>query len=294
MSIVATIIATGSFVRAADVLDITPSGVSRAISRFEKHLGIRLFDRTTRSITLTDEGRRFYEQILPALDIIEEAANQAAGTTHIIRGRLRINSDPFFSRLILAPNLGLFLERYPALEVNIITRDQLGDLVAEGFDLAVRFGEPQASSLIGRKLLETRILTVASPSYIARHGKPLQPADLENGHHTCIHFRDPTTGRPFVWEFHKKRTRFLPKVTGQVTLNDVATMHGVCLAGYGIAQVMNLGVEELLANGSLVELFCDWNDEYFPLYAFYPSRNFLPAKVQVFLDFILSLTNNKK
>jgi len=291
MAIVAAIVATGSFVRAAEVLDITPSGVSRAISRFEKHLGIRLFDRTTRSIKLTDEGRSFYEQITPALDIIHEAANQASGATNTVRGRLRINIDPFFSRLILAPNLHIFLDHHPALEVSILARDQLGDLVAEGFDLAVRFGEPQSSSLIGRKLLETRILTVASPSYIERYGKPHQPSDLENGHHTCIHFRDPTTGRPFVWEFHKKRVRLQPKVIGRITLNDVGTMHGLCLAGHGIAQVMGLGVENLLTNGSLIELFPEWNGEYFPLYALYPSKNLLPAKVQAFLDFIFSLTH---
>ncbi|MDZ4192084.1 MAG: LysR substrate-binding domain-containing protein, partial [Pseudomonas sp.] len=193
MSVFAAIVDTGSFAGAGEVLDMSQPGVSRALARLEKRLGIRLFDRTTRSVTLTDDGRRLHEQVLPLLTALEEAASSVTAGARVVRGRLRVNVDPFFARLILGPRLGAFLDAHPQLELELITRDRLGDMVADGFDLALRFGEPRTSSLVARKLLDTRILTVAAPSYLKRHGRPEQPQDL-NGHR-CIQFRDPETGR---------------------------------------------------------------------------------------------------
>lgn len=290
MGVMAAVVDSGSFVGAAEVLDMTQSGVSRAISRLESRLGVRLFDRTTRSVQLTGEGHRFYAQVAPLLAGLEDAAAQASDATAAIRGRLRVNLDPFFSRLVLGPGLGDFLERHAQLQLDLVTRDELGDMVADGFDLAVRFGEPRPSSLVARKLLDTRILTVAAPAYLERHGRPGTPADLESGTHTCIQFRDPESGRPFQWEFHRGRRQLAVNAPGRLTVNDVGSLHSVCLAGHGIAQVMALGVETSLADGSLVELFPDWPDERFPLYALYPSRQHLPAKVRAFLDFILTLS----
>ena len=290
MGVLSAIVDSGSFAAASEALDMSQSGVSRSVARLEARLGIRLFDRTTRSVKLTDEGRRFYEQIVPLLSGLEEAAASASQGATAVRGRLRVNIDPFFSRLFLGPRLGAFVEKYPELQLDLITRDQLGDMVADGFDLAVRFGEPRESTLIARKLLDTRVITVASPGYIKKHGRPLAPADLEREPHTCIHFRDPETGRPFQWEFHRGKKKILIAARGRLSANDVGTMHGVCLAGHGVAQVLALGTEQLLASGRLVDLFPDWPDETFPLYAAYPSRHHLPAKVRAFFDFIVSLT----
>jgi DNA-binding transcriptional LysR family regulator len=292
MGVLSAIVDSGSFAAASEALDMSQSGVSRSVARLEARLGIRLFDRTTRSVKLTDEGRRFYEQIVPLLSGLEEAAASASQGASAVRGRLRVNIDPFFSRLFLGPRLGAFVEKYPDLQLDLITRDQLGDMVADGFDLAVRFGQPRESTLIARKLLDTRVITVASPAYIKKHGRPLAPADLEREPHTCIQFRDPETGRPFQWEFHRGKKKILVAARGRLTANDVGTMHGVCLAGHGIAQVLALGTEQLLASGRLVDLFPDWPDETFPLYAAYPSRHHLPAKVRAFFDFIVSLTGS--
>jgi DNA-binding transcriptional LysR family regulator len=288
IGVLSAIVDSGSFVGAAEILDMTQSGVSRAMARLEGRLGVRLLDRTTRAVTLTDEGRRFYERVMPLLGELEEAATLATGSAATVRGRLRVNMDPFFSRRMLGAQLGAFVERHPELRLELVTRDGLGDLVGEGFDLAIRFGQPPASSLAARRLLETRILTVAAPAYLERHGCPREPAELAS--HVCIHFRDPQTGRPFPWEFHRGRERLPVEVPGRLTVNDVATLHDVCRAGHGVAQVMAFGVEELLADGSLVELFPDWSEERFPLYALYPSRRHLPAKVRAFIDFVLALT----
>jgi DNA-binding transcriptional LysR family regulator len=290
MGVFAAIVHAGSFAAAGEMLNMSQPGVSRAVSRLEARLGIRLFDRTTRVVSLTEEGRRFYEQVVPLISGLEEAASTAAAGATAVRGRLRINVDPFFSRLILGPRLGAFLVSYPDLQLELITRDQLGDLVADGFDLAVRFGEPEPSSLVARRLLETRIVTVASPSYLKLRGRPLTPSELSGGGHFCIQFRDPVTGRPFTWEFHRKRKKVEVQISGQLTVNDVGTMHSACTAGYGIAQIMELGAESLLADGRLVDLFPDWPDERFPLFVLHPSRHHPPAKTRAFLDFVVSLT----
>ncbi|MGO4779130.1 LysR family transcriptional regulator, partial [Lysobacter sp. 2RAB21] len=158
------------FARAADGLGLTPSGVSRAIARLESRIGVRLLDRTTRAMTLTDEGRRLYAQVGPLMSGIEDAVGQTTDASAAVRGRLRVNVDPFFARMMLAPHLSTFLDRHPRLELDLVTREQLGDLVGEGFDLAVRFGTPPSSSLIARELLRTRTITIAAPAYLERHG----------------------------------------------------------------------------------------------------------------------------
>ncbi|GAB2889924.1 LysR family transcriptional regulator [Paraburkholderia jirisanensis] len=289
MSVFTAIVDAGSFAAAGEQLDMSQSGVSRAVARLEARLGIRLFDRTTRVVSLTDEGRRFYQQVTPLIAGLEEAAATASGGATAVRGRLRVNLDPFFARLILGPRLDSFMNDHPELHLELITRDQLGDMVTDGFDLAVRFGEPRTSSLIARKLLDTRILTVAAPSYLKRRGRPLSPQELGNGTHACIEYRDPETGRPFGWEFHRKRKKLEVETNGRLVVNDVATMLSVCLSGYGIAQVLQLSVQQLLVEKRLVELFPDWPDERFPLYALYPSRHHPPAKTRAFLEFVMSL-----
>lgn len=290
MGVLSAIIDSGSFAGAGEMLDMSQSGVRRSVARLEARLGIRLFDRTTRSVTLTDEGRRFYEQIMPLLAGLEEAAANAAQGTVMVRGRLRVNVDPFFSRLVLGPRLGAFLEAHPDLQLELLTRDQLGDMIADGFDLAVRFGRPQSSTLIARKLLETRVLTVATPSYIKRYGKPQTPNELTEARHTCLQFRNPQNGRAFEWEFHRGRKKIVIEPKGRMMVNDAGTLLSVCQSGHAIAQIFELGSEHLLADGRLVDLFPDWPDERYPLHALYPSRHHVPAKTRAFLDFVSSLS----
>jgi DNA-binding transcriptional LysR family regulator len=283
VSVLAAVVECGSFVRAAEVLGLSASGVSRAISRLESRIGVRLLDRTTRALHLTDEGARFYEQVVPHLDNIEEAAILASGSSKTVRGRLRVNVDPYFSRLVLAPRLAEFVTLYPDLELELLTSELMGNLVAEGVDVAVRFGAQPNSSQVTRLLFETRILTVAAPSYIARRGRPVVPSDLAR--HACIQYRDPLTGRPFAWELHRGRKIVPVETNGPLLVTDVGTMLAACVAGAGIAQVMALGVQDLLESGQLIELYPDWPDETFPLHVVHPSRRHPAAKVRAFVDF---------
>ena len=288
VSVLTAVIESGSFARAADALGITTSGVSRAVSRLEGRIGARLLDRTTRSIALTDEGRRFYERVKPSLANIEEAATTASGATNVVRGRLRVNIDPIVSRLVLGGRLGGFLALYPELTLEFITRERIGDLVGDGVDVAVRFGEPAPSCLVTRKLSDMQMITVASPSYLKRHSRPQHPNDLAN--HDCIHFRDPLTGRPYDWEFHKGREVLTVQTKSRLLLSDAGTMITECVAGTGVAQIFSVVVRDLIEDRSLVQLLAEWSDEIFPLYAYYPSHYHLPAKVRAFVNFVFRTT----
>jgi DNA-binding transcriptional LysR family regulator len=288
VGVLAAVVEGGSFVKAAELIGLTDSGVSRAISRLEARLGVRLLDRTTRSVTLTDEGRRFYEEVRPHLNAIEDAAAIAGGAASVVRGRLKVDIDPFFLPLVLAGRLGGFCERYPELAIEFVTGERVGDLVSEGIDLAIRFGQPRLSTLVSRKLTEAPILTVASPSYIERHGRPERPSDLAR--HCCLQFLDPHTGRSFGWELVRGGETIEVPTSGPLTFTDPKTMLEECLAGTGIAQTIGWGVvAAALARGALVDLFPDWHGERFPLYAFHPSRNHPPAKVRAFIDFCVEI-----
>jgi len=289
VDVMAAVVDTRSFGGAAHVLDMSQSGVSRAVARLETRLGIRIFERTTRSVRLTEEGRHFYEQVMPLIGALAEGTSSAAGDAQMVQGRLRINVDPLFARFILGPRLGPFLDRYPDLELDMRSKEDLGDLVADGFDLALRFGPPLPSSLVARKLFDTRVLAMASPAYLERFGHPTDPRELENTPHRCILFREPVTGKPFAWEFHQQRKQLTVKPQGQLTVNDPGTVYSACLAGLGIAQLFELGIEQYTSSNQLVQLFPEWSDQRFPLYAYYPSRHHVPAKTRALLSFVMDL-----
>jgi DNA-binding transcriptional LysR family regulator len=283
VGVMAAVTEAGNFARAAEMLGLTPSAVSRAVARLEARVGVRLFDRTPREVSLTEEGRRFHTQVMPLLAGLDEAATEAAGAAAVVGGRLRVSVDPWFARLVLAPKLQQFLVRYPQLSVDLSTSNYREAMMA-GVDVAVRFGPPDESSLIARKLLETRVLTVAAPAYLERHGEPRSPQDLI--HHQALLFRDPQTGLPFPWEFRRGGKVREVKVAGRLVMDDSSVAISACLAGQGIFQSLAIGLADLLSRGELVQILAEWSEERFPLYAYHPSRRHPPAKVRAFLDFI--------
>ena len=283
VGVLAAVTDTGNFARAAEMLGLTPSAVSRAVARLEARVGVRLFDRNPRGVSLTEEGRRFHTQVMPLLAGLDEAAAEAAGAAAVMRGRLRVSVDPWFARMVLAPKLQQFLARYPLLSVDFSTSNYREEMMA-GMDVAVRFGPPDASSLIVRKLLETRVLTVAAPAYLEKHGEPQSPYDLV--HHETILFRDPQTGLPFGWEFQRGAEVSEVKVSSRLVMDDPSAAMAACLAGQGIFQSLAIGLAPFLSRGELVQILPEWSEERFPLYAYHPSRHLPPAKVRALLDFI--------
>jgi DNA-binding transcriptional LysR family regulator len=295
LPVLAAVIESKNFVHAGEALGMTQSGVSRAIQRLEERLGIRIFERTSKMVRLTEDGSIFCKEALPLLSQLEHLAEGVQNVSGIVRGQLRVNVDPTFSRLFLAPRLGGFLETHPALQMELVIRDRLGDMVGEGFDAAIRFGEPEPSGLIVRRLLQVRVLTCAAPSYLKRRGKPAAPRELQTKNHECLLFRDPATGRPFPWEFHHGKQRTTVQVKGQLVLNDPLTQLDACIAGCGVAQVFDLDINHLLKSGRLINLFPDWSDELFPLYLYHTSRRNVPLKLRTFIDFIVaSLKTNSR
>jgi DNA-binding transcriptional LysR family regulator len=277
----------GSFVGAAEALDMTASGVSRAVARLEARLGIRLFDRNPRAVALTEEGRRFHAQVLPLLRSLEEAATEVADAANMISGRLRISVDPWFSRLVLAPRLPQFLRSYPLLSLEIGVSNHREDMMT-GVDVALRFGPTDPSSLIARKLLETRVVTCAAPAYLKQHGDLKTPEDLLQ--HEVVLFRDPQTGRAFPWEFQRKGKTREVKVRGRMLTDDPSTAIAACVAGHGVFQSLEIGLGPWLKSGKLVRVLSDWSEERYPLYAYYVSRHLPPAKIRAFLEFVLKIS----
>ena len=242
LPVLAAVIECKNFVRAGEALGLTQSGVSRAIQRLEERLSIRIFERTSKIVRLTDDGKAFCEKkpctLLAQLEDLAEGAQNISG---VARGQLRVNVDPTFARLFLAPRLGAFLQAHPALRLELMASDRLGDMVADGFDVAIRFGEPEPSALIVRRLLRTRVLTCASPAYLKRHGRPRLPQELDTKKHECLLFRDSATRRPFPVGISSREKSLVASpfaVKGRLILNDVAigpTGMDTCLAGHGVA-----------------------------------------------------------
>lgn len=285
IGVLTAVVEAGSFARAGEAMGLTQPAVSRAVARLEERVGIRIFNRSARSISLTDEGRRFYEMVAPLLSAIEEATMVAGATKTQVRGRLRVNVDGTFGHCVLAPRINDFLGRYPELSIEILVRDSIGDLVGEGIDVAVRFGEPGAHSIHAELLLETRVFTCASVEYLRVHGEPQTPADLSVGH-ACVLIRDPMTGRPFTWEFRRQGEIVPFAASGRIMVNDTGSLIGACRSGAGVAQLLELYVRDTLLDGELIHVLPDWSDETFPLYAYYRQSDLMPAKLRAFLDFV--------
>jgi len=287
IGVMLAVVENGSFVAAGEVVGLTASGVSRAIARLEARLGCRLFDRTPRALTLTDEGQRFYNQVASYYEAIAEAADDVGDAANAVKGRLRINVDPWFARLVVAPRLPELMRRYPLLSLEMVVSNRREQMMAGGVDVALRFGPPDDSALIARKLLETRVVTVASADYVAERGAPLEPMDVQK--HDVLLFRDPQSGRPFSWEFHRGSEIVHVPVDGRVVMDDPAVALEACEAGLGLFQSLALGLDRWTESGRLVRVLDDWADEVFPLYAYYPSRRHAPAKVRAFLDFVCAV-----
>lgn len=284
VGVMVAVVEHGGFTPAAEALGLTPSGVSRAIGRLEARLGLRLFHRTHRAVELTEEGRRFHAEVSPLLASIQEAAEDAAGAAAVVRGRLKVNADPWFARVVLAPRLPELMARHPLLTLELVVTNHLEEMMTGGVDIAIRFGEPRASAMIARKLLDTRVVTCAAPAYLALRGAPNHPDQMAE--HEAILFRDPQSGRPFDWEFRRGGEVVSPAVTGRVTLDEPSAALAACEAGLGLFQSFELGLAPWLDSGRLVPVLADWADETYPLYALYPSRRHAPAKVRAFLEFV--------
>ncbi len=269
-----------SFVQAARDLGIPRSRVSEAIRQLERQFGLALFARTTRQVAPTSEGEEYYARVLTILAAVDEAdAHVAKG---VPAGPLRIDVHGTFARRFLMPGLADFLAEHPDIRLHIGEGDRLVDLVAEGVDCVIRIGEPSDSGLIGRKLGMLREGTFASADYVARHGMPASPDDLDG--HRMIGFVSSSTHAVLPLEFEVGGGVRIVSITPSVTVNAAASY--VCLAqhGLGLIQVPRYRVQHELASGSLVEVLAAWPPTSTPVYLLHPSGQRPSPRLRRFMD----------
>ena len=283
MSVFVRVAQEGSFSAAARRLDLTPSAVSKQIGRLEERLGARLFNRTTRQISLTDVGQAFFaraDRILGDLAEAERAVTDMAGNP---RGLLRVSVPVAFGRMHLAPRLPTFLAANDEVQIDLTLNDRFADLVEEGFDLALRIGELADSSLIARKLAPNRRIAVAAESYLEAHGRPQRPPDLVD--HNCL----PYTYRAqrHDWEFHGPQGREQVRVSGNLEANDAGALREALLAGLGVALLPLWLVGEDIRDGRLEVVLPDYPAPDSAIYAVYAPGRFLSPKVRRFVDFLV-------
>ncbi|QIB33143.1 LysR family transcriptional regulator [Ancylobacter pratisalsi] len=273
----------GSFVAAGRMLGLSASAVGKAVTKLEQQLGIRLFQRSTRSLRLTEEGRAFHERCRRILDDLDDARAMLARTTDAPRGRLRV-STPIVSYHLLLPVLPDFMTRYPEIDVDIDFNDRLVDLIDEGVDVAIRSGELPDSRLMTRTLRPFQMLLCAAPSYLERHGTPECPRDLDR--HLGIRFRYPNSGKIQAWPLTLPTDESDLRTRTVLTCNNMEALRGAIITGLGIGCMPDFLARDPLAKGELRTLLDNHIDAPGHFSLIWPSNRNLSPKVRVFVDFI--------
>ena len=280
----AKVVETGSFARAADRLDVSVSAVSRQVAELEAHLGVRLLNRTTRRLSLTDSGRAFHERCIQLLADLEEAEQEVIASAIVPRGTLRVTASISFGVGYLAESIAQFRRQHPQLRFDLELSDRAVDLVDEGIDLAIRIGDIGSQGLIGRRIGVAQLICCAAPSYLARHEAPRTPADLAA--HPCLTYAYSSTGN--VWRFADRDGRIQDvKVSGPAHANNGAMLAALAVAGMGINLEPDFIVADDVRAGRLVVLLPGYAVPPIGISATYPSRRHLSAKVRSFVDFLV-------
>jgi DNA-binding transcriptional LysR family regulator len=276
------VVEAGSFTRVAQEQNSSQPTISRQVAALEEHLGARLFTRTTRKLTLTDDGRGFYERAKMAIEAVSEAENAVGRRRSRPSGALRLAMPVVFGRLRVIPHLKEFLARYPEVSIDLAMSDAHADLVEEGIDLAIRSGEVADSSLIARKVGTTRRVVVAAPSYLRGKTLPKGPSDLLA--HDCLTFTGITAG--VRWHFGGPEGPVSVEVKGRVRTRNSEGIREALLSGLGIGYVPIWHLTDEIETGRLVVLLEAYEPRPAPIHAVYPSRRFVPQKTRVMIDFL--------
>src|SRR5271170_203410 len=275
---------TGGFRIAARELNMSPSALSHAVAGLEGRLGVRLFNRTTRSVVLSAEGEQFVADVSPALAAIRAAVERIEESRTEPAGVLRLNLPIGAGRMLLSPLISEYMRRYPRVSVDVVTEDAMVDVVGQGFDAGVRLEEFVPPDMIAVPITRPiRSIVVGSPAYFAGRELPRTPADLAE--HRCIRRRSGH-GTIYRWEFEKRGEAIAIDVPGQLTLDDVDLMLLAALAGEGLAFVSDIAAAKSIEAGLLLPVLEDWSPEYPGLCLYYPSRRNIPARLRAFIDLI--------
>jgi len=275
----------GSLRRAAIAQAITPQAASQSLAQLEAHLGVRLFHRTTRRLSLTEEGSRFLEAAQPGLATLQRALHGARRDREEIAGPLRIVATRSLMLPVLWPVLDEFCSRHPDIEPDVQLDDRLGNWVEDRVDVGFRAGTPPADGVISRRLLPLQLVVCATPAYLARHGTPRSIDDLAQ--HRCSGFRHPATGKVMPWEFRVGSEIVSRHVAPVFCTNDVELEADAVLSGHAIGQLVGVSAAARVRSGELVPVLTEHVAEHLNLYLYYGSRIAQPARVRAFIDLVV-------
>jgi DNA-binding transcriptional LysR family regulator len=277
------VVSSGSFTGAAERLGISKALTSKYVGQLEEHLGVRLLNRTTRQLNMTEAGEAYFQRCRQVLDDIDELESAISDQQSTPRGKLKVAAPMTFGELYLARAVASYLEDQPNVSVELALSDRYVNIVDEGFDLAVRIGELPDSSLIARRLAPCRVVTCAAPEYLTRAGIPSHPGDLES--HCCI--VDTNYRTTDNWSFQDAGNRFTVKVNGRFRVNNAIAVREAMLAGQGIGFCPTYAVGDELRSGKLKLILENYEISESGIYAVYPHNRHLAAKVRTFVDFLV-------
>jgi len=269
-----------SFAAAAEKMGISASAVGKSVARLEEKLGVRLFNRSTRRISLTDEGQLFFERCQNIVTQLEDAEQELVRISAVPRGKLRITAPAIGYRMLL-PHLPEFRQRYPDVELDLDFSDRMVDVIDEGFDIAIRSGELNSSQMMSRRLGPFRFVIAGSPAYFANHPAPQTPEDLK--HHDCLRYRFPGNGQWQEWEVNSPVPPVLPLA---LSSNNMESVLQATLQGLGLAYVPEFIVRPYLASGELIPVLAPFLKEGGKFSVVWPSSRHMLPKVRVFIDFL--------
>lgn len=285
MTVFVEVAHNSSFSAAARKLQLSPSSISKTITRMEQRLDCRLFNRTTRKLHLTESGRHFLTNCIAILTSVEAAEEKLLDDRQLPQGTLTVNSSPGFARHQLIPYLPKFISLYPQLDINLQLTGNKADLIKEDIDVAIRLGRLQDSNLIARKLGECRRIICASPAYIKKFGAPEKPLDIKK--HNCLRL---STNPVFnQWRFSTGKKMQTVSVAGNFVTDTVDAIHDLVLKGYGIARLSTFMVGKDIRQGKLIPVLEDYNHELQQIHLVYQHRQHLPAKTKVFIDYLIGI-----
>lgn len=292
MKVFCAVVETGGFSKAADKLGISTSSVTNQVLGLEAHFGVKLLNRTTRSMSLTAEGRQCHERALQLLDDMSELESSLQDATQTPRGSLRVDMPGIIGRLFVAPALPRFLAAYPEIALRMTAGDRMLDMVEEGVDVLIRIGELPDSKLIARTVCKTRYVTCASPEFLSRHGRPETPESLAG--FPCLNFLYPKSRQVRPWVFQHSDgggggETFAHTPQGSVAMDHVESLIEVAKAGGGIAQHLSVSLAGPLRSGALVPLLEAWQAPGPDVSVLYQQKHHRAAKIKVFVDFVESL-----
>lgn len=287
MQIFTRVAEAGSFVRAAETLSLPSSTVTSTVKNLEKYLQVRLFNRTTRRVSLTPEGVQYLAQCQEILALIEHAESSLTDSVNRPQGRLRVDMPGGIAHFIVMPNLQDFYRRYPDIYLMIGVSDRQVDLVQEGVDCVIRVGALNNSTLVARPLGQFRWVTCASPAYLREYGVPQSPEELSR--HRAVHYFSGQTRRANEMRFVRGTETLSVPVSGEAAVNETGLYIKMCLEGFGLAQLAERVVSEHLQEGRLIEVLADWQPPSVPVTLLYPHQRFLSPAVRAFADWMAEL-----